>query len=289
MLSCFRVCQGTRFFQSTISRVSASGAILGSLSTLISLDVSRYNCFLAPSEVTWKQPPEGNFCLKNQRNINISEIQHLRGRACDFCGRPRDLEKRSVFRHLAFSQYRRRFRFLPVCLVSSRYVQSFDAYSKLFFLCTAAVLQKSQFFIENMCISCCRRFFFLRGRLWESSPGSREAYFSKKMLCYANLKLLATSSGDSRNIVFSGDVPLEPLRLLFKNVRISNGKINDFRIVDFSNSKHIGDFSNFVILGSSQLKTSKIVDPNDLRFARHSRGSSYFRLFLFTYFDYFRR
>ena len=54
MLSCFRVCQGTRFFQSTISRVSASGAILGSLSTLISLDVSRYNCFLAPSEVTWK-------------------------------------------------------------------------------------------------------------------------------------------------------------------------------------------------------------------------------------------
>ena len=54
MLSCLRVCQGTRFFQSTISRVSASGAILGSLSTLISLDVSRYNCFLAPSEVTWK-------------------------------------------------------------------------------------------------------------------------------------------------------------------------------------------------------------------------------------------
>ena len=54
MLSCFRVCQGTRFFQSTISRVSASGAILGSLATLISLDVSRYNCFLAPSEVTWK-------------------------------------------------------------------------------------------------------------------------------------------------------------------------------------------------------------------------------------------
>ena len=54
MLSCFRVCQGTRFFQSTISRVSASGAILGSLSTLISLEVSRYNCFLAPSEVTWK-------------------------------------------------------------------------------------------------------------------------------------------------------------------------------------------------------------------------------------------
>ena len=75
-----------------------------------------------------------------------------------------------------------------------------------------------------MCISCCRRFFFLRGRLWESSPGSREAYFSKKMLCYANFKFLATSPGDLINIVFSGDVPLEPLRSLFKNVQISNGK-----------------------------------------------------------------
>ena len=91
-----------------------------------------------------------------------------------------------------------------------------------------------------MCISCCRRFFFLRGRLWESSPGSREAYFSKKMLCYANLKLLATSSGDSRNIVFSGDVPLEPLRLLFKNDQIPNGKLTILDFLHFRTQKTSG-------------------------------------------------